>query len=118
MYCNDEKGDRPRKRVVSMTPEELRAIIAYLRQRVHLDTNREKDMTAVSFAAPTEEEMIGAGLNVEGTRRLLQVPWWDEMVTDIVETPDFCEPEDSPQQVLEYARDVVSDYIRKRFTLN
>ena len=47
--------------------------------------------------------------------RTLQLEKWDEMVTDIIETPDFCDPGDSPQQVLEYARDVVSDYIRKRF---
>jgi hypothetical protein len=100
-----------------MTPEELHAMIAYLRQRVRLGTSGDEDAIVVSFSAPTEEEMVGAGLNAAGVGRLLQVPWWDEMVTDIVETPDFCEPEDPPQQVLEYARDVVTDYIRKRFTL-
>ncbi len=62
--------------------------------------------------------MIDAGLNAEGVKRILRVPWWEEMVADIVETPDYCDPGDSPQQVLEYARDVVSDYIRKRFPLN
>jgi hypothetical protein len=30
----------------------------------------------------------------------------------------MCDPEDPPHQVLEYARDVVSEYIRKRFPLN
>ena len=44
--------------------------------------------------------------------------WWDEMVADIVETPDMCAPDDSPQQVLGYAKDVVSEYIRKRFPLS
>jgi hypothetical protein len=72
----------------------------------------------VVFQAPTEEEMIDAGLNAEGVKRILRVPWWDEMVEEIVETPDMCDPGDSPQQVLEYARDVVSEYIRKRFPLN
>ena len=72
----------------------------------------------IMFQAPTEGMMIDAGLNAKGVRRLLRVPWWEEMVADIVETPDFCEPDDSPEQVLEYARDVVSDYIRKRFPLN
>ena len=33
------------------------------------------------------------------------------------ETPDFCEPEDSREQVERYARDVVVEYIRKRFEL-
>jgi hypothetical protein len=39
------------------------------------------------------------------------------MVTDVIETPEMCESDDSPHQVLEYARDVVSEYIRKRAAL-
>ena len=101
-----------------MTPEELRAIMAYLSERVHLGLQEAKSPVVITFHAPTEEEMIDAGLNAEGVKRILRVPWWEEMVVDIVETPDYCDPGDSPQQVLEYARDVVSDYIRKRFPLN
>ena len=97
-----------------MTPEQLRAIIAYLRERVHLA----KSTLVITFHAPREEEMIDAGLNSKGVKQILGVPWWEEMVTDIVETPDYCDPDDSPQQVLGYARDVVSDYIRKRIPLN
>jgi hypothetical protein len=97
-----------------MTPEELRAIMNYLRDRVHLQA--EVPLT-ISFQTPTTDEMIQAGLNAEGTRRILAVSWWDEMVEDIIETPEMCDPEDSPQQVLEYARDVISEYIRKRFPL-
>ena len=101
-----------------MTPEELRAIMAYLRERVHLGPKAAKSPVIITFDAPTEDEMIGAGLYAEGVKRILRVPWWEEMVTDIIETTDYCDPGDSPQQVLEYARDVVSDYIRKRFPLN
>ena len=101
-----------------MTPEELRAIIAYLRERVLLGSEEADSPVTIAFLAPSEEEMVGAGLNLEGSKKLLHFPWWEEMVTDIIETPDFCEPDDSPQQVLEYAKDVVSDYIRKRFPLN
>ena len=101
-----------------MTPEELRAIMAYLSERVHLGLQEAKSTVVITFHAPTEEEMIDAGLNAEGVKRILRVPWWEEMVVDIVETPDYCDTGDSPQQVLEYARDVVSDYIRKRFPLN
>jgi hypothetical protein len=101
-----------------MTPEELRSIMAYLRERVHLGTEEAKSPVVITFHAPTEEEMVDAGLNAEGVERILCVPCWEEMVTDIVETPDYCDSGDSPQQVLEYARDVVSDYIRKRFPLN
>jgi len=101
-----------------MTPEELRAIMAYLRERVHLGSKEAESPVLITFHGPTESEMIGAGLNAEGVRQILSVPWWDEMVADIIETPDFCDPGDSLQQVLEYARDVVSDYIRKRFPFN
>lgn len=92
--------------------------MAYLRNRVKLSPKETKGPIVITFLAPIEEEMIGAGLNVEGVKRILRVPWWEEMITDITETPDYCDPGDSPQQVLEYARDVVSDYIRKRFPLN
>jgi hypothetical protein len=101
-----------------MVPEELRAIMAYLRERVRLGPREAESPVVITFHAPTEEEMIGACLNAEGVKRMLRVPWWEEMIADIVETPDVCEPDDSPQQILEYARDVVSEYIRKRFPLN
>ena len=93
-------------------------MMAYLRDRVHLGPKEAESPVVITFLAPTQEEMLAAGLNDEGVIQILHVPWWDEMVTDIIETPDFCESSDSPQQVLEYARDVVSDYIRKRFPLN
>lgn len=101
-----------------MTPEELRSMMAYLREEVRLGPKETESPVVITFLAPTEKEMVDAGLNAEGVRRLLQVPWWDEMVTDIIETPEYCDQGDSPQQVLEYARDVVSDYIRKRFPLD
>jgi len=40
------------------------------------------------------------------------------MVEDIIETPDMCDPEDSPEDILQFAKDVVSEYIRKWFPLN
>lgn len=36
------------------------------------------------------------------------------MVTDIIETPEMCDTDDSPEQILEFAQDVVSEYVRKR----
>jgi hypothetical protein len=100
-----------------MTAEELRAIMVYLMERVALGTEDAENSIVVTFEAPSEEEMIAAGLDSDGVRRILSVPWWDEMVEDIVETPDMCDPDDSTDQILEYARDVVSEYIRKRFPL-
>lgn len=100
-----------------MTPDQLRAIMAYLRQRVHLGSGEDKRQVVIDFDRPTEDEMVAAGLDAEGVKLIRRAAWWEEMVADITETPDFCEPGDSPQQVLEYARDVVSDYVRKRVPL-
>ena len=101
-----------------MTPEQLRAIMAYLRERVILGTKEIMDPTVITFLVPSKEEMIRAGLNPEGVKAIRHASWWEEMVTDILETPEYCESNDSPQQVLEYARYVVTDYIRKRVSLD
>jgi len=101
-----------------MTPEELRAIIAYFRERVILSPEEPGNPMVITFLGPSKEGMIEAGLNPEGVKSIIQAPWWEEMVTDIIETPEYCDDNEAPQQVLEYARDVVSDYIRKRVTLD
>jgi hypothetical protein len=101
-----------------MTPDELLAIMNYLRERISLESDVAEKPIMITFATPTEEEMLAAGLNAEGVKRILRVPWWQEMVADIEETPDMCDPDESPKQVLAYARDVISEYIRKRFPLN
>jgi hypothetical protein len=100
-----------------MEADELREIMDFLRQRVQLEAGEESDPVVVLFDAPSAADMAAAGLNPEGSEMILASPWWDEMVTDVVETPEMCEPEDSPEQVLAYARDVVSEYIRKRAAL-
>ena len=100
-----------------MTADELRAIMDFLQQKVQLQSRPAAGEVAVGFDAPTADDMSQAGLNPEGCRQILTAPWWDEMVTDIVETPQMCDPEDPPEQVLQYARDVVSEYIRKRAQL-
>jgi hypothetical protein len=100
-----------------MTPDELRAIMEFLKERVHLKEPRSEGEAQIGFDAPSLDEMAAAGLNPEGCRQILEAPWWGEMVTDIVETPELCEPGEAPAQVLDYARDVVADYIRKRVKL-
>lgn len=97
------------------TPDELRTIVSYLQARVRLASDSEH---TIVFDPPREAEMIAAGLDPATTRRLLASPWWSEMVDDIVETPDFAEPEAAPPTVLSYARDVVWEYIGKRFPLD
>ena len=96
------------------TPDELRAIVRYLQDRVRPAAAGER---AVAFDAPDVDAMIAAGLDEPTVRRLLAAPWWEEMVDDIIETPDFADPEESNEAVLEYARDVVLEYVRKRFPL-
>jgi hypothetical protein len=100
-----------------MTPDELRSVMAYVQDRVQLGPTDSDGQVTISFQAPTGGEMADAGLHAGGSNRLLSVPWWDEMVEEIVETPEMCEPDDAPEQVLQYARDVVAEYIRKRFPL-
>jgi hypothetical protein len=100
-----------------MHPDELRAIMDFLRERVHLKDGGAAGEVDIGFAAPSIDEMTEVGLNPDGSSQILHAPWWDEMIDDIIETPDMCDPEDSPDQVLEYAKDVVSEYIRKRAKL-
>lgn len=97
-----------------MTPDDLRAIMNYLRGCVSLGESSTEECIDVIFDAPTHDQMTAAGLDAQGSEQILNAPWWDEMVEDIVETPEMCEEDDTPEQVLEYARDVVSEYIRKR----
>jgi len=100
-----------------MLPDELRKIMEFLKQRVHLKEGDADGEVVIGFDSPTSEEMARADLNPDGARQIMEAPWWDEMVVDIVETPEMCDPEDPPAQVLEYARDVVSEYLRKRVQL-
>jgi hypothetical protein len=95
-----------------MSPEELRAVMTFLQQRVRL---RDPGGKEISFDQPSEAELTAVGGDAGGVRRLLSADWWPEMVEEIVETADFCEPDDSPEQVLAFARDVVVEYLRKRF---
>jgi len=100
-----------------MTPDDLRAIMGFLRERVHLKDTGTDDGVTVAFETPTMDEVTAAGLDDDGYSQLLAAPWWDEMVADIVETPEMCDEDDSPEEVLGYAKDVVSEYIRKRAKL-
>jgi hypothetical protein len=99
-----------------MEPQELREIVSFLENRVTLDEAASSGKVAVRFAAPSPEEMVAAGLNAGGAAGVLAAPWWDEMVEEIVDTPGFC-PGEPPETVLRYARDVVKEYIAKRFPL-
>jgi hypothetical protein len=95
-----------------MTPEDLRRLMSYLEERVQLTTD-----SKVRFEIPGESQMLADGIHPEAIAQLLAAPWLEEMVVDVRETPDFCEPDETPEQILRLARDVVQEYIRKRFSL-
>ncbi len=95
-----------------MTPDELRSLMEYLRQRVRLV---DPDSRELEFQEPSEDRLVKAGFDAAAVRRLLTAPWWPEMVEEIIETGELCEPDETAEQVLDYARDVVVEYLRKRF---
>jgi len=96
-----------------MKPAELRAVVEHLRNLVTVE--QRSDGIVIAFAAPGEADLLAVTCERDGVRRLLGAPWWDEMTAEVMETPEFCDPGDSPEQVLAYARDVISEYVAKRF---
>jgi hypothetical protein len=95
-----------------MTPEDLRRLTSYLQEKIELEENAK-----LRFEIPDEPTMVSDGMHPDGVRQLIDAPWLSEMIADVIETPDFCEPGDPPEQVLAFARDVVQEYIWKRFEL-
>ena len=97
-----------------VTADDLRAMISWVASRVGV---REGQPPEVTFEEPTVGEMLAAGLHPRAVRQALSAPWWRQMVEDIRETPQFCAPDESLEDILRYARDVVEETFRKRFEL-
>lgn len=95
-----------------MTPDQLRTLMDDLVSRVTM-----ADDGSIAFVLPSSNELLASGHPEDGVRQLLSAPWIDEMVTDVVETPEYADPSETPDQILQYARDVIVEYIRKRFVL-
>jgi hypothetical protein len=95
-----------------MDADDLRRLAAFLQDRVRFQEGGKR----VAFALPSDAEMLAAGVHPDAVRQLGGAPWRDEFVADVVETPALCEPDDPPEVVLGYARDVVLEYVRKRMT--
>ena len=95
-----------------MEESEIRRMYEWIQKRVSLaDTT---DGIAITFDEPNADDFEEAGFAPDAVDLTLSSDWWSEMVTDIVETPDYAEPGEGPEQVLEYARDVVKEYVAKR----
>ena len=97
-----------------MHPDDLRRLMTWLQDRVTL---AEPGSCRIAFAAPSAADMAAAGLHRSGIAKVRGAPWWDELVADVLETPTLCAPDDPPELVLAYARDVIAEYIRKRVQL-
>jgi hypothetical protein len=92
--------------------EDLNRLIALLEARVGWVGNGQDQL---QFSEPTVDELVALGCEADDASRVLAAQWWPEMVEEILETPDFCEPGEAPEAVLTYARDVIGEYFRKRF---
>lgn len=92
--------------------DEIKRLYEWLQGRVVLQGDA--DEPVIRFDQPSVDDFTAAGFSNEAIARTLGSGWWKEMVVDVVETPEFAEPDDSPEQVLSYARDVVREYIWKR----
>ena len=95
-----------------MTPEDLRRMMSYLEERVQVTAD-----SKVQFELPDEPRMLADGVHPEAVAQLLAAPWLEEMVIDVGETPELCEPGETEEQILRVARDVIQEYIRKRFQM-
>ena len=95
-----------------MKDSEIRRMYEWIQGRVTLADAT--DGIAVAFDEPSADDFTEMGFETEAVDRTLNSDWWAEMVTDIVETPDFAEPNESPEQVLQCARGVGKEYVAKR----
>ena len=95
-----------------MEDSEIKRMYEWIQKRVTLAD--ETDGIAVTFDEPNTDDFAEAGFAPEAVELTLESDWWSEMATDIVETPEYAEPGESPEQVLGYARDVVKEYVAKR----
>jgi len=97
---------------LTMKKDEIIRLIAWLQTRVNLAKGG--DEITIIFDEPGAGDFPSHGFDQDVIDLTLEREWWAEMATDIVETPTFAEPDQSAEQVLAYARDVVSEYVRKR----
>ena len=95
-----------------MDAEQIKKMNQWLQSRIALDDSGER--VTIKFDEPGADEFIKQGFDQEAVKLTIESSWWKEMVTDIIETPEFAEPGDSPEQVLSYARDLVVEYVGKR----
>lgn len=95
-----------------MKREEIRQAMESLAATVAV--TEENGAIRIRFERPTREGLLALGVTGELADRISRAAWLDEMTTDVIETPEFCDPGAGAEEVLGYARDVVREYVRKR----
>jgi phenylpyruvate tautomerase PptA (4-oxalocrotonate tautomerase family) len=95
-----------------MEKEQIIKMTQWLQDRVKLGSD--SDRITIVFEEPSLDDFTAQGFSEEDVNLTLRSDWWKEMAADIIETPDFAQPDESPEQVLKYARDLVVEYISKR----
>ena len=95
-----------------MDKDETRRLMQELERRVELVDAGSREL---AFDEPDQAALVAAGFEAEPVRRMLGSAWWPEMIAEVLETPEFCGAGEDAEQILGYARDVVTEYIRKRF---
>lgn len=95
-----------------MDDAEIRRMYQWIQSRVTLAGA--SDAVSVAFAEPSADDFKNQEFSEEAVKLTLESAWWSEMVTDIIETPEYAEPGESAEQILQYARDVVKEYLAKR----
>ena len=95
-----------------MEKADIQRMYEWIQGRVRLAPGSNEPV--IAFDAPTAEDFKEQSFFDEDIALTLGSGWWQQMVVDIIETPEYAEPDESPEQVLQYARDVVVEYFRKR----
>ena len=96
-----------------MDPQDIRNAIQLLKNRVTLTESAAGDCQ-VTLEDLDRDGMVALGIAPDLAQHLASADWWPEMIEDVGETPDFCEPDTSPDEILKYARDVIFEYVAKR----
>jgi len=94
-------------------PQDIRTAIQLLKDQVTLTAEAEGDRQ-VAFEDLDRDGMVALGITPEVAAHFAAAPWWPEMADDVRETPDFCEPDATDDEVLQYAQDVIFEYVAKR----
>jgi hypothetical protein len=96
-----------------MDRQALRHAIDLLMDRVRMETTG--DQCRVWFDDLDRDAMVALGIEPGFADHFAAAPWWAEMIDDVAETPDFCEDDTTPEELHAMARDVVQEYVAKRF---